>query len=317
MYFGHRLGRGFAACQRLPCLLATMLLLYCGLIVDAQELEPRRWSHLPANINVVGVGYAFTRADILFDPVLEAEDVNLDLHTFAAKYIRTFGLLNHSARVDVSAPYQDAHWEGLLQGVPATRTRSGFSDPSVRFSMNLLGGPPLEGAEFAQFRATHQVETIVGAGLTAKLPLGQYYDDKLLNLGENRFAFQPELGAVHNHRKWSTELTGSAAIYTDNDDFWNGNTLEQNPLYFLQAHLVYTFRPGLWVGGSTGYGYGGESYVNGVDKDDGKNFVGWALSLGYPLNKSVGVKLAYVGSRTQASRGFDSDTVAAGLSVLW
>ena len=50
---------------------------------DAQELEPRRWSHLPIDTNFVGLAYASTEADIAFDPVLKVEGATLDLQTTA------------------------------------------------------------------------------------------------------------------------------------------------------------------------------------------------------------------------------------------
>jgi hypothetical protein len=80
-------------------------------------------------------------------------------------------------------------------------------------------------------------------------------------------------------------VTGEAAFYTDNDEFFNGNKLEQDPLYIIHGHLIYTFRPGLWVSASAGYDYGGENTINGVKKDDNKQDVGWALSLAYPLSR--------------------------------
>lgn len=244
-------------------------------------------------------------------------DVKLDLQTAGAKYIRTFGLLGQSARVDITVPYQDAYWEGLLSGKFTSTSRSGLADPTVRFSMNFLGSPSLTGEEFAKYRAAHPIATLAGAGLSVQLPLGQYYEDRLLNLGENRFTLRPELGLVHNHHQWSAEVTGSVGIFTDNDDFWNGNRREQDPFYGLQGHLAYTFPPGLWANVGLGYGYGGESRVNGVAKNDRKGFLAWGLSLGYPLTRSVGVKAAYLSSRSQESTGFDSDTIAASLSVQW
>ena len=113
------------------------------------------------------------------------------------------------------------------------------------------------------------------------------------------------------------EVTGSAWIYTDNDEFFNGNKFEQDPLYTFQAHLVHTFRPGLWAGASAGYGYGGESTVSGVEKDDRKGNLAWAFNLGYQIKRQLGLKAAYIGSRTQESVGFDSDTIAVGFSIFW
>ncbi len=45
----------------------------------AEELEPRRWSHLPIDTNFAGTGYAYTEADISFDPVLRIEDGQMEM----------------------------------------------------------------------------------------------------------------------------------------------------------------------------------------------------------------------------------------------
>jgi hypothetical protein len=84
--------------------------LYLSLMssVQALELEPRQWSHLPMGVNFIGGAYGYTDADIAFDPVLELEDVAMEMHTLAAKYIRTFELFDHSARVDLTQGYQEA-----------------------------------------------------------------------------------------------------------------------------------------------------------------------------------------------------------------
>lgn len=296
----------------------AVLVLAAGRIVsEAQELEPRRWSHLPIDAQYAGAGYAFTVADIYFDPVLEIKDVRLDLHTVAAKYIRTGELLGRSVRVDLTAPCQDARWEGLLRDEPASVERTGFADPTLRFTVNLTGAPPLKGEDFVKYRVAHPVNTLAGAALAVRMPLGQYYEDKLLNLGENRFTVRPELGVLHTRHKWSFEVTGSAGIYTDNEDFMNGNRRAQDPYFFLQSHAVYTFRPGLWLGVAAALGTGGASSINGVDKQDTRGDEVWSLGMGCPISRSTGIKVAYVNSRTRESTGMDSDTLAVAFSVLW
>ena len=62
-----------------------------------------------------------------------------------------------------------------------------MADPRVRLSVNFLGSPPLRGSEFQEYKASHPVDTVAGAALALTLPLGEYQDDKLLNLGANRF----------------------------------------------------------------------------------------------------------------------------------
>lgn len=284
---------------------------------QGQDIEPRRWSHLPIGGNFAGAGYAYTTGDIYFDPTLRLEDVEFDLQTIAVKYIRSFKLLGKSARVDLSQPAQFGDWSGLVNGVPTSVDRSGLADTTLRFAMNLLGAPPLAGKEFAEYRASAAHETIVGMGLVVQLPTGQYYDDKLINLGGNRFTFRPQLGAIHNWGKWSAELTAAGLFFTDNNDFFNGKRLEQDPSYGLDAHLIYTIRPGLWLAGSVGYLGGGITTVNDVSSDDPQSNLGWGFSIGLPISRAVGVKFFYIGTRTQVGTGLDSDTFATALSVAW
>ena len=296
----------------------VVVLLACGArMAIAQDLEPRRWSHVPAGAQFAGVAYAYTHANILFDPVLELDDVTLDLHTAAVKYTYAFELLDRLARVEALVPYQDAQWEGLLRGEPAVRQHTGYADPSARFAVNLVGSPPLKGPAFAEYSASHPVQTIVGAAFAVQAPLGQYYEDKLLNLGENRYVLRPELGAMHVRGKWSAELTGSTSFFTDNDEFFNDTTREQDPLFVVQAHLVYTFRPGLWLSCGAGSGTGGESFISDVAKDDEKDNRVFGISGGYPINRNVGVKLGYLRSETHTETGSDSDSVVTAVSVMW
>lgn len=283
----------------------------------AEELEPRRWSHLPIDTNFAGTGYAYTEADIGFDPVLRIEDGQMEMHTWAAKYIRTFALFDKTARIGLLQAYREGRWSGLLDGIPKTVNRSGWSDTLLRFAINLYGAPPLQGKEYVAYRAATEVETIVGAGLSVQLPTGDYMDDKLINLGTNRFTFQPQFGVVHTRGKWSTEATGTVALYSDNNEFFNGKKREQDPLYIIHGHLIYTFRPGLWAGASAGYDYGGRSTVDGTKKDDRKENLAWAFSFGFPVTRHLGVKMAYIATRTQKSVGFDSDTFTMGISTFW
>jgi hypothetical protein len=310
-----QLTRFLVACSRqlLLCLLAVGVILPCF----ALDLSPRQWNHLPLGTNFAGVAYAYTEADFFVDPTILLENVELKLDTWAGKYIRTFALFDKSARIDLTQAYMDGEWKGLLDGVPAEASRRGWSDTFVRLAVNLYGAPPLRGKEFTAYRSKAKLETIVGMALAVRLPTGEYLEDKLINLGQNRFAFRPQLGVVHSRGKWTVEATGEISFYTENDEFFNGQTLEQKPRYFIHAHLTYTFRPGLWLGAGFGYDKGGENSVNNVDKDDEKQNIAWGFSFAYPLSRYAGINVAYIATRTQESVGFDSDTLTAGLSLAW
>jgi hypothetical protein len=283
----------------------------------ALEIETRLWSHLPLGVNVAGVGYAHTEVDVALDPAILLQDVHADLDIVAGKYVRSFELFGKSARIDLGQAYISGQWTGLLNGAHGSTSRDGWSDSFARFAINLYGAPPLSGKEYGDYRSGKQVETIVGAALAFRLPTGEYNEKRLINLSENRFTFRPQLGLLHRRGKWSAELTSQIEFYTDNNEFFNGNKLEQDPIYTVFGSLVYTFRPGLSIAGAAGYNYGGEYTSNGIDNNDTKQSLGWAISLAYPINRRAGFSIKYLGTRAQEAVGSDSDTVAAGFSYLW
>jgi hypothetical protein len=108
-------------------------------------------------------------------------------------------------------------------------------------------------------------------------PSSDYNDAKLLNLGSNRWSFRPELGVSKSIGKWTGELIGNVWIFGDNDKFFGGGTLEQDPLYVAKAHFIYTFRPGLWLGFGVGYGAGGQTSVSGVKANTKQKNIRWGL----------------------------------------
>jgi hypothetical protein len=286
--------------------------------LQAQQLEPRRWTHLPEGARFIGLGYVRTEGDILFDPALRIENAEVNMNSLGVGYIRSFALWGRSARVDLNVPYFDARWHGLLDGEERSVQREGFGDPRVRLSVLLHGAPALSGEAFSSYRASNPVTTQVGAGLSLTLPLGEYNREFLLNLGNNRFVLRPELGVVHNHDKWSFELTGSLRLFETNKEFWPGDSRrKQDPLFLLQGHVVHTFRPGLWTSLSGGYGFGGESTVNGLAKDDENDNFFWALTIGMPLGQSQGLKLAYAGVRTNNLVGIDSENLVLAWSFMF
>jgi hypothetical protein len=292
-------------------LLATGLLIWlCGQgLAAAQDLEPRRWTYAPIGTNVLGFGYAFTFGDLHLDPALRIEDVDVELHTTVASYNRYFSFLGKTARLDLAVPYQVGDWKGLVNGVKASAHRSGFADPRIRFSLNIVGAPPLEGKEFLKYCEENPTRTTVGVALGVTLPLGEYMDDKLINLGSNRFAFRPQVGILHTQGPWSFELTGSAFLFTDNDDFFNELRYEQDPLYTLQAHVVRTFDSSLWVSAGMAYGWGGQGTVDGDRKDDERSNLLYGVSLGFPIAETQSIRLGYIGQQTLNDSGMDSHSL--------
>jgi len=302
--------------RRLKAVLMVFALLSAGHL-QAQELEPRRWSRLPVGITFLGLGLRYSTGDILFDPVLTITDATLDHTVLGASFIHTFDWFGQYARIDVTLPYASGKWDGLLGGEPASVKRTGFLDPTFRLSINLYGAPALKGKAFGQFMAEHPVNTTVGLALGLTVPVGEYFSHRLINLGNNRWALRPQLGVLHEHNRWQFEATGAVMLYGDNRDFFPGTEVrEQDPLWSVQGHVMYTFRPGLWAGASAGYAWGGQSTISGVRKDDENRIVVWSLSLGVPISLRQGLKFAFIRNRTHTDTGSDLDFLTLGWTVM-
>lgn len=283
----------------------------------AQELQLRRWNHLPIDHNFVTGNYTTTQGEIAFDPVLRIEDAEVDIDTWLLAYVRTFELLDRTARFEVRQAWQDGTWSGLVDGTPTTIDRSGWSDTFVRFAVNLLGAPPLEGKEYADYRAATDEETIIGIALGVLLPTGQYFDDKLINLGSNRFTFRPQIGIQHRRDNWAFEATGTVWIYTDNTSFFGENRLEQNPLYTIDGSIEYSFNSGLWASAGLGIAVGGRSTVNNVAANDYRENIVWAVRMGFPLTRSTGVTATYIQNDHWSQVGSRSQSVSIGVVTNW
>jgi len=273
-------------------------------------VEPRRWTPLPAGTSILGAGYSKTTGDIALDPLLLIEDGRADVDTLVISYSRFFALGRKLGRFDAIIPVQHANWNGLLDGAPANVTREGIADPIFRFSMILLGAPVAGAGQSPRDAATRRVNTVVGAGIAVGVPLGDYLDDKLLNLGQNRYVIRPQIGIVHTRGPWSYELTGSTFFATDNDAFFGGKKRQQDPTFAIQTHVIRVFQPGLWASVSAAYGWGGENTVDAVPKDDNRRDVLVAASVGFPVARNQGIKFAYIVGRKNTDTGSNLDTLA-------
>ena len=294
--------------MKFSCHISIVILFLCfSTVLWAVDMEPRRWTHLPVDSNILAVAAVHTNSDIAFDPVLKIEDGKAEADTIVTSYLHSFNLLGKTARLDLRLPYQRIEWKGMLDGEKRKVNREGLGDPLIRLSVNFLGAPALKGENFRQYRSTHKINTVVGAALGVIVPLGQYKKDKLLNIGENRYIIRPQLGFVHTRDSWSYEVTGTMNFFSDNNDFWDGNKREQKLLSSVQTHVVHTFKNRIWGSISAAYDWGGETRVNNIDKDDKRENLYFALSTGFPVTRTSGIKFAYVGSRTQKNLGADKD----------
>ncbi len=274
--------------------------------VFAQDVEPRRWTPIPLGTHILGVGYSYTSGNVFFDPLLQAADVKIKAHALAVSFAQPFKIGNKLGSVSILVPFTGADWDGLLSGVPTGINRTGFADPRLRASVILAGPPAGNAMEIRQYKLDNPTYTSVGVSLAITLPLGEYYEDKLINLGSNRFVFRPQVGMIHYWGPWSFELTGSVFLYTRNPDFFNNSDRAQRPTFALQSHLVKQFRKGAWISLGAGYGLGGESIVNRQPNGDFRSNLLASASYSFMISQRQGLKLSYI--RAEALEDIGSNT---------
>ena len=272
-------------------------------VTDAQaaELEPRAYANTPVGINFLIAGYAYSEGGLSTPAASPIKDARLHINTEVLAYVRTLDVWGQPGKFDVILPYSQLSGSALVAGQPRERQISGLHDPRFRFSVNFYGAPALSMKEFASYRQ----DTLIGMSVQMSAPVGQYDASKLVNLGTHRWFIKPDIGISKALGALTLEFSGGAIFFTKNSDFFGGKTLEQDPVYSTQAHITYSFGPGVWGALDATYAYGGRTTINGVRGDDVQSNSRAGATLALPVNRNNSIKIhasAGVSTRRKGSR---------------
>ncbi len=291
------------------------LVLICSLIglhATSQELEPRAMNNLPVNTNFLIGGYGFAHGNILLDPAIPIEDLNSNLHSLFAAYVRSINFFSLSSKIDVFVPFVAGDWSGELEEDNSEISRNGIGDLRLRLSFNYLGSKAMNLSEFSSYKA----ESISGFSLQIIAPTGNYNSDQLINIGSNRWAFKSQWGFSKNLNKWIIESYIGFWLFTNNNNFLNGNKLAQNPLYTFKVHVIKELPKNIWLAFNIGYGIGGKTEVNGIPRDTEISTARLGVIYAMPIAKKHTLKFAYI-SGFRFKRGSDFDAVSVSYQYRW
>lgn len=297
------------------CSARLSLLAILGMVsasVNATDMDPRSYSNIPTGLNFLIAGYVNTKGNIAFAPSVPINNAKLETHSAVFAYVRSLDFWGKSGKVDVIIPASWLSGQAEVLGEQKSRNISGFADPMVRVYVNLYGAPALSMKEFANYKQ----DTIVGVSLAVSAPGGQYDSEKLVNLGTNRWFIKPEIGISKAWGSLITEFAAGIYIFTDNNQPFQKNTLEQKPIYNLQGHLIYNFGMGIWGAVDANYYTGGRTTQdNKMDDNMQQNWrVGGTLS--FPITKQNSIKIN--GSTGVYSRtGSSYDMIGVAWQYRW
>jgi hypothetical protein len=278
----------------------------------AQDIEPRSFSNAPVGVNFLVGGYAYTRGGLEFDSATQITNPNLTTRSAVAGYARVLDLWGMSGKFDAIVPYTWLSGTADFRGQQVERVVNGFMDPKFRLSVNFYGAPALSLPEFRHY----QQDLIVGASLQVSVPVGQYDETRIVNLGTNRWSFKPQLGVSKALGPWTLEGTVAATVFTDNKDFFNGNTRAQKPIYSTQAHAIYGFDNGVWVSLDATYFTGGRTTLNGVQGDDLQKNWRLGTTLALPVDVRNSIKF-FASSGVSARTGNNYDLFGVAWQYRW
>ena len=285
---------------RIIVVLAAMAATYGA---AAQDLEPRAYSNTPVGLNFLVAGYSYTSGGATPDPTVPITNADIRIDGATLAYARAIDLWGKSGKFDIVVPYAWLSGSAEFAGQPHERKIDGLGDPRFHASVNFYGAPALSPKEFAGYRQ----DLIIGASLYVWAPWGQYDPSKLVNIGTNRWAFKTELGISKAIGAWTLEIIPAVTFFTDNTNFLDGHTRSQDPLYSVQAHVIYGFESGVWVALDGTYYTGGQTSVNGVLDDDRQSNSRGGMTLAVPIDRNNSIKFyASTGVTTRIGGSFNT-----------
>ena len=292
--------------------LLGMLLLAAPL--SAQDLDPRAYAHVPVNGTFLVWGFSVSHGGVVSDPTLPVTDVSATVETPSIGVGRSFDLFGKTAQVFGALPYSWAQASGKVLGEGKDITRAGLYDMRIRLSVLVRGAPAASVAQLAKAPR----RTIIGTSLTVVAPTGQFFPDRLINLGTNRWAFKPEFAVSQPMgQKWLLDVYSALWLFTANDSFYPGTaTRTQEPMGAFQAHLSYNFTRLLWAAFDATYYVGGRSTVGGIENDDRQSNTRVGATVAFPVGRRHSIKLA-VSKGAIVRSGADFTTFSFGWQSAW
>jgi hypothetical protein len=270
----------------------------CALGVAAgQDLAPRAYVITPLHLNVIDLVYSYNSGSLQFDGAVPITGATAKINLPIVAYYHSLNFFGRSANFTATLPYAAGNLQGMVAGAEGHLYRSGLLDSFYRFSVNLKGGPALPPQAFQSWRQ----KMLLGVSLKIVAPTGQYDSTKLINWGNNRWAFKPEIGYSRRWGHWVLDGYAAAWFFTTNPEFFSHNQFfpgtqskSECPIGAFETHLSYDIKPRLWISLDGNFWFGGETTVNGVTnlQTEQKNSRAGA-TISIPITKHQSVKISY------------------------
>ncbi|WP_130470679.1 transporter [Candidatus Magnetaquicoccus inordinatus] len=179
----------------------------------------------------------------------------------------------------VGVPY--AHFHVKQSSTNMDESASAMGDPYV-----MAGFWPYENKEQGVYWGINGWLTV---------PLGEYDNRQVVNIGGNRWEFTPETTlSLALPNEWEGKLIGGVTFFSDNSDYGvNRQTRSRGELYTLQGGLSKQVTNDLNLSLGYVFQYGGESEIDGVKLADTRKEHAMQISGLFPLFDKTSMRLFY------------------------
>ena len=226
---------------------------------------------------------------------------------------RVMDFLGRTGGLSIVLPYA---WIGTSAG-PFRASTNGVSDVGFLFQMNIFGGPALTREEFRFFVP----QTFSSFHLLVTTPLGTYEPTSPINPSANRWMISPTINFSYTpDQGWSwIETYVAGRFFGNNNNFLvNGaQTLSQKPLLRLEEHVSRNLTDALWLSIDAYYNLGGETNIDGLERNNTANTVQLGAGMGLRLWQGADFVVNYERVVAKPLSEPYSQTVRLTLRQLW
>jgi hypothetical protein len=261
--------------------------------VNAQDDGARTYWKGRAGTNVMSVQYLdmnLQASDALqFDPshfIYPAADAEASIFVLSwARHMTLFNrpsvlsanLMGGSVDVEFDTNITPPEFlpPGVVPGTSFSQSASGYADPS-----------------------NYEPTWTLDAAFMLGVPLGQYDDDRVVNLGLNRFYGRVAFPFKYHFRVFtpgymsSLEVVPSVWLFSENDDFL-GQKLKNDPMWQVEAHWTHDFTRHFFGSLDLLYRNGFQSEIDGVDLGSDIEIGDLGFTLNFSVNDNVTIRTSF------------------------
>jgi hypothetical protein len=280
-----------------PFLASTLIALTLSPSVEAQGDGPRSyWKTLSGSnavtfwpIHATGNFNPFDAAHVVTPNA--SFEANLSLFG----YHKVLPLFGRSTTASLLIPFGNISAEVANVPVSQRDNASGYGDPMLQTNVNLYGAPAINDLpSLMRYEPTVTVDLLTSLAI----PVGEYDEDEMLNLGQNRWYGRIGIPVMWSLGSWvpgqrtTLEALPQIWLFSDNTDHFSGSSLKTDPILGIEAHLTHDLTENFWASLDFAHYRGGESSVAGVSGPDIDN-LGAGITLGFQVSENLQISTSY------------------------